>query len=194
MHHKIEALRSEIRALRPTHPPMMALARVPVERSERALFLLAEVARQQISLDRRDDARRTIADALIVLDEITDEACIASGAVLLCESLLALDAPQHAKPRLQRAIAIFDRSTADGRWGIRARIALGRALVALDDFAGLEVLAQARRACVKLGEITVVAQIDHELREAEKTFDTPRHVHTGYGRPVSTMPPGEPIR
>lgn len=194
MHQKIEALQSEIRALRPSKPPMMPAVAIPSERSEQALFLFAELARQQLSVGRLDDARRTIADGLLVLDEITDESCVASGTVLLCELLLAVDAPQHAKPRLERALKSFERSTADGRWAVRARIALGRALVALDDIQGLAVLEQARRACVKLGEMTVVAQIDAVLRDAEKAFDTPRSVHTGYGRPVSTLPPADPIR
>ena len=158
------------------------------------MFLLAEVVRQQLSVGNLHDARRTIADALIALDEGRNELNVARAAVLLSESLLILDQPQHAKPRLQRAVKIFDRSASDGRWAVRARIALGRTLVALDDIVGIDVLNQARQDCVMLGENAVVAQIDNELREAEKTFDTPRHVHTGYGRPVSVAPPSEPVR
>lgn len=194
MHGKIEALQSEIRALRPARPPTLPPAAVPVDQAGRAIFLLAELTRHQLSIGQLGEARRTLADALLALDELADELTIARASLLLSESLLTLDAPQHAKPRLQRAVAIFDRSRGDGRWGIRARIALGRALVALDDIAGIEVLGEARVACVKLGEAAAVAQIDGELREAEKTFDTPRHVHTGYGRPVSIAPPAEPIR
>jgi len=194
VHQKIDALQSEIRALRPARPPTLAPAPIPADRSERAIFLLAEVARQQLAVGRRDEARRTVGEALLALDDCKDDSVIARAAVLLAESLLTLDAPQHAKPRLQRAVKIFDASTMDARWGVRARIALGRTLVALDDFVGIEVLTQARRACERLNEMEVVAQIDEELREAEKTFDTPRHVHTGYGRPVSTLPPEEPIR
>ena len=192
IHESIATLESEIRALRPSRPPTLAPVAVPVDRSERALFLLAEMARQQLTIGMLDDARRTLADALVALGEINDHGAIARASVLLSESLLAIDAPQHAKPRLQRAVEIFDRLGGDSRWGIRARIALGRALVALDDIVGLEVLSQARSACEKLGEAGVVAQIDVELREAEKAFDTPRHVHTGYGRPVSIAPPAEP--
>jgi hypothetical protein len=195
VHQSISALEAEIRALRPTRPPNLAPpAAIPADRSERALFILAEMGRQQVSIDLLDDARKTLADALMVLDEVADESAIARASVLLAESLLAIDAPNHAKPRLQRAIQIFDRLALDRRWGIRARIVLGRTLVALDDIVGLEVLGEARRVCVKLGEMEVVSQIDAELREAEKTFDTPRHVHTGYGRPVSVAPPPDPIR
>ena len=195
-HQSISALESEIRALRPSRPPTLPPAgmAIPSDRSERALFLLAEMGRQQLTIGLLDEARRTLADALMVLDEITDEFSVARASVLLAESLLAIDAPQHAKPRLQSAIQIFDRLGGDRRWGIRARIALGRTLVALDDVVGLEVLEQARRVCERLGEAAVVSQIDAELREAEKTFDTPRHVHTGYGRPVSIAPPADPIR
>jgi hypothetical protein len=193
---KIAVLESEIRELRPHRPPSLppaAQGAVSQAQAERAVFLQAEVARQQLAVGRLDDARRTVADALLALDEFKNELSFARAAVLLAESLLTLDAPQHAKPRLQRAVKILDASTADGRWAVRGRIALGRTLVALDDVVGLDVLNQARQDCVMLGEVAIVAQIDHELREAEKTFDTPRHVSTGYGRPVSVMPP-EPNR
>lgn len=194
VHQTISALEREIRTLRPSRPPSAAPIAGPLAGSERALFCLSEMARQQVSIGMHVDARRTLADALILLDEMTDDSTIARASLLLGESLLAIDIPQHAKPRLQRAVGIFDRLGGDTRWGVRARIALGRTLVALDDIVGLEVLTQARRACEILGAAEVVRQIDGELRAAEQAFDTPRHVHTGYGRPVSIAPPAEPIR
>jgi hypothetical protein len=193
-HERIAALEIEIKALRPSRPPHLPAPVVVADRSEKVLFLLTEKALHEVSVALPDDARRTVAEALRVLDEVTAEPAIARACVLLGEVLLVLDAPQHALPRLQRAVAIFDRYRGDGRSAIRARVALGRALVALDDIVGLDVLNQARRACEALGETPTIALIDRELREAEKTFDTPRHVHTGYGRPVSEAPPAEPIR
>jgi hypothetical protein len=151
------------------------------------------MARHQISLGQLDEARRTVGEVVLVLDEVNDDQTLARASTMLAEALLGLDSPKHAKPRLQRAIAIFDRLNGDGRWGVRARIALGRALVMLDDITGIDVLLEAREACVALKEQAAVAHIDAELREAEKTFDTPRHVHTGYGRPVSVAPPPRPF-
>src|SRR5947209_5593262 len=85
VHQKIDTLESEIRALRPSRPPSAPPVVVPIDRSERALFLMAELARQQVAVARLDDARRTLADALLVLDEITDEHAIARASVLLAE-------------------------------------------------------------------------------------------------------------
>ena len=184
---KIVGLKNELEELRPSRPPTMAPPpALSADQSERALSLLSDLTRQQIIAGQLDDARRTVGEALIALDDVKSELAMARGALVLAESLLALDQPQHAKPRLERALEIIDASSLDRRLAVRARIALGRTLVALDDISGLSVLDEARQDCVMLGEKAVVDQIDHELREAEKVFDTPRHVHTGYGRPVGT--------
>jgi hypothetical protein len=158
-----------------------------MDRSNRVLLCLAEMAVHQVAIGARDEARRTIGDAVIVLEQTKDDASIGRASVLLGEALVALDAPQHAKKRFAQAVDICER-IADRRWALRARLGLGRTLVLLDDLsAGCEILARARESCG--GDPTLLAQIDGWLREAEKLFDTPRTVKTGYGRPVTVVPP-----
>lgn len=172
---------------------LQALPR-PIHRSTKALLILCEKARQFVIAGHLDDARRTIGSAVIILDEIdslkndANDITVAHASVMLAEALLGIDSPKHAKPRLVRAVEILDRS-GDARWRVRARLAFGRLLVCLDDVSGLTVLEECRQICKMLNEKAAIVQIEEELREAEKVFDTPRHIHTGYGRPVSVAPP-----
>jgi hypothetical protein len=186
---KIEDLQRELRAIRPsipwTEPPPKP---APEARSARALLLLGDLARQQVMVGQLDEARRSIGEAVLILDEIKDEVTIAHASVTVGEAILGLDAPHHAKPRFARAVEILDRTGGDPRWRVRARLGLARTMIALDDIVGLAMLDQCHQVCKMLNERAALAIIEEEFREAEKIFDTPRHIHTGYGRPVSVVP------
>jgi len=149
-------------------------------------LVLAEMALRQIALGQRDEARKTIGDGIVVLDEVQDERVVAQASILLGEALLALDLPHLAHPRFTRAVEILPRY-GERRLTTRARVGLGRTLIALDDPAGIDVLLSARLTAD--GEQAFLTQIDATLEYATKLFDTPRSVHTGYGRPVSFVPP-----
>src|SRR5438128_2462815 len=122
-HRRLDALESEIRSLRPSRAPSEPPAAIPIDRTNRVVLCLAEMALHQVVIGALADARRTVGDAVVVLDQVRDEATIARACVLLGEALLALDAPQHAQPRFTTAVAIYDR-LGDARWGLRARVGL----------------------------------------------------------------------
>lgn len=202
---RIRKLEDEIRSLTPSPPsprpevaqgaPVGRPSRGAPERIAKLLLLAADLACEHVRAGQTVDARRVVGDAIAFLDELeaspfaaNHEVAIAHGAVMIGEALVAIDAPKHAKPRLRRAVEILDRHATEPRWRIRARLALGRALVALDDVTGLEALEQCRQANTMLGDAEAVAAIDRELAAAARVFDTPRHIHTGYGRPVSVFP------
>jgi hypothetical protein len=189
-HQRIAVLESEIRELRPTRissapPPPMTAPGAPTDRSARAVLVLGEMALHHLAIGELDEARRAVGDAVVLLEQVTDEGTIARASILLGEALLALDAPHHAEPRFARALTICERF-GDRRLALRARIGLGRTLVALDDLVGVELLKRARLDGD--GDPASLAKIDEAIRYAEKLFDTPRSVHTGYGRPVSIPP------
>jgi hypothetical protein len=183
---RLSTLESSIRAIRPTRAPSEPPAPLPAERSNRLVLVLVEIALQHMALGDRDEARRSIADALLVLEQVNDEPTIARASLVLGEALLALDLPRHAEPRFVRAADIYERF-GDQRSALRAKVGLGQTLVALDDEVGCAVLRTAREKCG--GDPAILAHIDAALKAAEKIFDTPRTVHTGYGRPVSIPPP-----
>jgi hypothetical protein len=183
---RLAALESSVRALRPSRASSLPPPPVPGERADGVALALAEMALCQVEIGERAEARRTVGDAVLILEQLTDEATIARASVLLGEALLALDAPQHARPRFARAAEIAARR-GDRAVLVRSRIGLGRALVALDDRVGCEILLSTRRLC--LADPAALAQIDQALRDAERLFDTPRTVKTGYGRPISVAPP-----
>lgn len=183
---RLNMLESSIRSIRPSRAPSEPPPALPSDRSSKLVMVLVEIALQHLSLGDRDESRRTIADALVVLETVTDEATIARASLLLGEALLVLDVPKHAEPRFVRAREIYERFN-DQRFTIRATLGLGRTLIALDDQVGCDVLRTLRAKCEK--EPAALAAIDAALKEADKIFDTPRSVHTGYGRPVTISPP-----
>jgi len=146
------------------------------------------MALHQVAIGELAEARRTVGDAVLVIDQVKDETTLARASVLLGEALLALDRPMHARPRFAMALDVFERLN-DPRWRLRARVGLGRALVALDDVFGVAVLGMAREEC---REPALAKQIDTAIEQAAKIFDTPRTVRTGYGRPISLPPPRNP--
>ena len=194
----ILGLEREIRAHRPSLPPVGLAATQPRPlsgpRAAKVLLLLADLSQQQVLVGRAAEARSTIGEASLVLAELEalrdpDMTAIAHGAVMIGEALLAIDSPKHATVRFERGIEILDLQATEPRWRVRARLGLGRTLVALDDIRGLQVLEDCEQLCRMLGDHEGLLQIEKELREAEKVFDTPRHIHTGYGRPVAVAAP-----
>lgn len=184
-HRRLNALESEVRSLRPSRAPSEAPAPIPIVASHRVLLCLSEMALHQVAIGELEEARRTVGDAVLVLEQVKDETTIARACVLLGEALLALDRPMHARPRFALALDVFERQN-DARWRLRARVGLGRALVALDDVFGVTVLGMAREEC---RDPALAQQIDKAIEQAAKIFDTPRTVRTGYGRPVTVHPP-----
>lgn len=182
---RLQMLESSVRSLRPSRAPSEPPVPIPSDRSNRMVLVLAEMALRQIALGDGDEARRTLGDAIVVLDEVTDDRVIAQASILVGEGLLAVDRPHLAEPRFQKGLAIAERYGERG-WMARASIGLGRSLILLDDPMGCEVLVAAKK--LTNGEKALNAQIDAQLEYAKKLFDTPRSVHTGYGRPV-TIPP-----
>ncbi|MBS2019274.1 MAG: hypothetical protein JST00_40800 [Deltaproteobacteria bacterium] len=183
---RIAALGASVQSLRPSRAPSEPPVPIPADRSPSMVLVLAEMALRQLALGQRDEARKTVGDAIVVLEEVTDERVIAQASILVGEALLALDLPHLAHPHLARSVEILPRYR-ERKLTTRARIGLGRTLVALDDPAGIDVLLSARLTAD--GDATMLAQIEGTLEYATKLFDTPRSVHTGYGRPVSFAPP-----
>lgn len=183
---RLAALASSVHALRPSRAPSEPPTAIPADKTPSMALVLAEMALRQIALGQRDEARKTIGDGIVVLDEVQDERVVAQASILLGEALLALDLPHLAHPRFARAVEILPRY-GERRLTTRARVGLGRTLIALDDPAGIDVLLSARLTAD--GEQAVLTLIDATLEYATKLFDTPRSVHTGYGRPVSFVPP-----
>jgi hypothetical protein len=181
---RLDALESEVRELRPRRLPSEPPAPMPIDRSRRALLLLAEMVRHYVSLGEHDAARRAIGDATVLENEVHDPDTLALAAIHIGEALLALDSPQHAQPRFARAYAFYERAR-DRRWAARARFGLGRALVALDDPMGIDVLVEARQLCASAGDTTMLAHIDVAIGAATEMHDG----RAGYGRPVSVAPP-----
>jgi len=146
--------------IRPSRAPSAPPQRI--DRPDEVALALAQRAKEQLAAGERDDARRTVGDAVLVLDELVNDATIARVSVMLGEVLLALDAPQHAHPRFARAADIYSR-TVDRQGQVRARIGLGRSLVALDDYVGCEVLLATRAMCQDPAQL---AEIEAALRAA----------------------------
>src|SRR5262245_18486832 len=80
-----DPIASEIRELRPQHGPAQAAAPVVVDKSKRALLALTEKTRHYVIHRQFGDARRTIADATALLEQVEDVATIALASVHLGE-------------------------------------------------------------------------------------------------------------
>src|SRR6478672_12247364 len=76
-HRRLNALESEIKALRPSRTPSEPPAAIPIDRSNRVLLCLAEMALHQIAIGELAEARRTVGDAVLVLDQVKDEPTVA---------------------------------------------------------------------------------------------------------------------
>lgn len=182
---KSSPLESEIRALRPS------LERGEPAKVRRLLFALLEAATHHVHAGALADARRAIGDAVIVLESEAlegDAVALARGSLLLGELLFALDAPVYAKARLGRALGLFE-AAKDAIHAGRAKLALARTLVVLDDPLGVVLLGELRVEAERSGDVVMIGAVLAASEEAKKVFDTPRTVRTGYGRPVSLVPP-----
>ncbi len=186
---RIEMLEASIQSIRPSRVASEPPPVLDAERNKRLVLVLAELALRQALVGDTVVAKRTVGDAVVVLEEVTDEMTLGIAQVLIGEALIAADAPHHAQPRLARATEICTRLGGTS-WAIRAKVGLGRALVMLDDGLGAEIQNEVRGECEK--HPSLLAQVDETLRRANTLFDTPRSVKTGYGRPVSFYP--KPMR
>jgi tetratricopeptide (TPR) repeat protein len=106
----------------PTTPlaPSRAIA---VLRSVRVYDALAEAAHQHVALGERDEALRTIADAVELLDGVRDRRPFARVLVEIGECLVELGCVDRARPLLEEAFAHAE-SLPDARLGARARRAM----------------------------------------------------------------------
>jgi hypothetical protein len=172
----------EWRKRRDSSLPPPAITR---DQAEKLIVELSELALKHVSAGELDEARRTVGDAVVLFEDVKEPAIIGRASMLLAETMLLLDAPLHAKPRFETALAIFE-GFGDARWAARARVGIGRAMLALDDPAGDAVLEDAGRFLATMNDDWARERIDAALREAHSLSDTPR---VGYGRPVSVPPP-----
>jgi hypothetical protein len=175
----------DLREWRSRRDSSLPPALVTREQAEKLIVELAELSLQHVAIGELDEARRTVGDAVPLFDDVKDPAIVARASMLLAETMLLLDAPQHAKPRFEVALEIFERA-GDTRWIARARAGIGRALVALDDPDGRFALEAAARALETLGDDWGRDRIQAALRDGAVSGETPK---VGYGRPVSIPPP-----
>lgn len=180
---EIANLESSIRDIRPSRVGSEPPPTLPPQRSKQLVLTLADLALRQASIGDTTEARLTIGDAILAINESSDPDSIGMASVVLGEAMLLCDIPHLAKDRFTTAIAIC--GVASGRaWKLRAQVGLGRALVMLDDPRGAPMLRELRPAV--LGLASIVVQIDEALRGVEEAY---REVKTAYGRPVSVFPP-----
>jgi hypothetical protein len=150
--------------------------------------LLAESAVHYVTLLRFEAARRAMGEAIPLLDEVTDPATIARTSLLMGEAMVEMDAPKHATSVLETAVRIYDEA-GDTKLAARARTALARALILLDDPSGHQVLGEVRDALIALGEPQALLRVEALIKDAEETGDAARSIRAGYGRAVSIPPP-----
>jgi hypothetical protein len=120
------------------------------------------------------------------MPDVRDTALVAKASLHLGEALVGLDAPTHAKERLESAIQVLEK-LGEARLVARAKIALGRTLAALEDPTSVDVLMQAKQALLVLGDTAGVAHVDAAIRERQAKSDG--KIEVGYNRPVSVVPP-----
>jgi hypothetical protein len=176
---------TDLREWRKRRDSSLPPALITREEAEKLLVELSELALKNVSIGELDEARRTVGDAVVLFDDVKDPAIIARASMLLAETMLLLDAPLHARPRFEVALAIFEEFH-DARWAARARVGIGRAMLALDDPSGVAVLEDAGRFLATMNDDWAREKIDGALREARTVTESPR---PAYGRPVSLPPP-----
>jgi hypothetical protein len=124
---------------------------------------LAEAAMQQAALGERDQALRTIDDALALLEAVRDRRPFTRVLVGIGECLVELDCAERADPLLLEAVGLAD-ALPDARLGARARRALGRVWLAVGNPSCRRVLYDARKMFERLGDRKAVLEIDDLLR------------------------------
>lgn len=184
---RVDALEREIRALRGPPPiPSSPPPPLPPDKARSVLVLLAESAVHHVTLREFDEARRAIAEAILVMPDVRDPVLVAKASLHIGEALVGLDAPKHAQERLLAAIAALEKM-GEARLVARAKVALGRALAALEDPTALDVLMEAKRALIALNDAAGVAHVDATIREL--STQSASKIEVGYNRPVSVVPP-----
>lgn len=189
---RVNALDREIRALRGPPPiPSVPPPPLPPEKARNVLVLLAESAVHHTTLGEFDEARRAIAEAILIMPDVRDAALVAKASLHIGEALVGLDAPTHAKERLEAAIKQLEK-LGETRLVARAKIALGRTLAALEDPTSVDVLLEAKQSLLVLGDTAGIAVVDAALRERRAPSEPPAgKIEAGYNRPVSVLPPKE---
>lgn len=169
-------------------PPIPSLRPdpLPLERREALLSLFAEAAVHHMTLRELEEARRAIADAIALMDDIVDPAIVARASLLTGEVLVELDSPKLAKLRLEVA-AHFYETVRDAKLAGRARLGLARAMVLLEDPQGLDLLHEVHADATSRGDLATIARIAAILPEAMGA-DVGETVRAGYGRAVSIPP------
>ncbi len=184
---RLAAIAQEVLALRGPAPiPLLQPDPMPLARREALLNLFAEAAVHHMTLRELEESRRTIADAIALMDDIVDPAVIARASLLTGEALVELDSPNHAKPRLEVAVRFYQ-TARDAKLVARARLGLARALVLLEDPQGLDLLHAVRADAIARGDLVMIGRIDAILPEAMGA-DVGETVRAGYGRAVSIPP------
>jgi hypothetical protein len=184
---RLAAIDAEVLSLRGPPPiPSLRPDPLPIRARQRLLDLFAEGAVHHVTVGELDAARRATADAIALMDESIEVASVARASLLVGEALVEMDSPVHARARLEEAVRFFDRLR-DDKLATRARIALARALVLLDDPGGLAMLRESHAAALERGDFNAVARIDAVLQDATSS-DLAETVRAGYGRAVSIPP------
>lgn len=150
--------------------------------------LLAEAAIHHLRLRELDEARRAVADAILYMNDVEDDAAVARASLLTGEALIELDSPRHAQTRLEAA-SKFYAGIGDEKLSARSRVALGRALILMDDPEGMEMIRQVQQALTARGDTAALARVEALLEDVRTGGSSTQTVRAGYGRPVS-IPPG----
>jgi tetratricopeptide (TPR) repeat protein len=158
------------------NPPLTPLGSI-IDRSPRIIETLAETAASHVAAGEREEALRTIADAVDLLEDIRDREQATRSLVIIGEALVQLGLYERAESRLEEAVALADR-TSDARLGARARLALGKVWLGLDDPSCRGILEDAGDIFEELGDVESVFVIDKLLRIAAHSFEeSPRSFH-----------------
>lgn len=169
MNDRLSWIASEIRAIL-RRSPALTPAPVSIDGSERMLALLAETAVHHVAVGEFEEARRAIGDAAILFDDVRDESVRAHAALLCGEALVELDSPEHAKRYLERAMEAFNGAGGEPGMVLRATLALGRALLALEHPDAHRMLDRARTGCSAAGDQVGVARVDAILEDAQRPW------------------------
>ena len=106
---RLAAIAKEVLDLRGPPPiPSLKPEPLPLDRRQALLALFAEAAVHHVTVHELDEARRAVADAIALMDDIVDPAIIARASLLTGEALVEIDAPKHAKQRLEVAVRFYE--------------------------------------------------------------------------------------
>ena len=186
---RLRAIDAEVVQIRgPAPVPALQADPMSPAGTHRLMELLAEAAIHHLRLRELDESRRAVADAILYMTDVKDEAAIARASLLTGEALIELDSPKHAKTRLEVA-AKFYGALGDEKLSARSRVALGRALILLDDPEGIEMIRQVQHALIARGDAAALARVEALLEDVRTGGSSTQTVRAGYGRAVSIPPP-----